>query len=223
MLRELQIESSSPTRKEPEEVSYPFLENKLTSQEKIAQIEQYFRQILIALGMDLSDESIQKTPSRYAKMLLLELFQGLNFSSFPEITTQENTFCYNQIILESQIAIHSMCEHHFLPFLGYCHIAYLPKNKIIGLSKLNRIVEYFSRRPQIQERMTKQIHTALINVLGTQDVAVVVDAIHLCVRMRGVQHESSLTRTLHFSGALETDPHRSEFFISIPKLQDLKL
>ena len=205
-----------------QDVAYPFLGNELSSQEKINAIEYHFKEILITLGMDMDDDSLQKTPQRYAKMFVNELFCGLNENSFPEITTQENKFNYNQPLIESHISIQSVCEHHFIPFLGYCHISYIPEGRVIGLSKLNRIAKYYARRPQVQERMTKQIRMTLSHVLQTQDVAVVIDALHLCVRMRGVQDQEALTRTMDLSGAFLEESVRKEFLASIPKLSEFK-
>jgi GTP cyclohydrolase I len=212
-----QLSSSNQT------IPYPFLGNDLTNHEKIQTIEHHFKEILRALGMDLDDDSLQKTPYRYAKMLVNEMFQGLDEDSFPAITTQENKFHYDQPVIESHINIQSMCEHHFVPFLGYCHIAYIPKDRVIGLSKLNRIAQHFAKRPQVQERMTKQISSTLSAILNTPDVAVVIDAMHLCVRMRGVQDQDALTRTMDLNGAFLKDPIRRELFASIPKLSEMKL
>lgn len=199
------------------------LENRLSDKEKIALIETHFKKILEALGLDTTDESLKNTPQRYAKMLVEELFCGLDEERFPKIAIQENTFNYKQPLIESHISIQSICEHHFLPILGYCHIAYIPKKKVIGLSKLHRIAQYFARRPQIQERWTVQISETIADALETPDVAVVIDALHLCVRMRGAQDQKALTRSFDLKGAFEKDPIRREFFDSIPKLGDFKL
>lgn len=205
------------------EIPYPFSGNELSDQEKIQTIEHHFKQILMTLGMDLNDDSLQKTPHRYAKMLVKELFQGLEESSFPTVTTQENKFHYSQPLIESHITIQSICEHHFVPILGYCHIAYIPRDRVIGLSKLNRVAQYFARRPQVQERLTRQITTTLSRILETPDVAVVVDALHLCVRMRGIRDQDALTRTMDLNGAFLQDPIRREFLASIPKLSEVQL
>ncbi len=190
---------------------------------KIAAIEYHFKKILEVLELDLEDDSLAKTPYRYAKMLVNELFVGLKDENFPEISVQENKFHYDQMLLESNISIKSVCEHHFIPILGHCHIAYIPKKKIIGLSKLNRIAQYYASRPQVQERLTVQIKEALCAVLETDDVAVVVDALHLCVRMRGVKDEDSLTRSSSLSGRFLEAPYRGEFLAAIPTLQSLKI
>lgn len=194
-----------------------------TDEEKIAQIEHHFASILDILGVDLTDPSTIKTPHRVAKMYVKELFSGLEPSNFPKITTQPNSFNYNHMLVESNIAIQSVCEHHFVPILGVCHIAYIPGEKVIGLSKLNRVAQYFARRPQVQERLTKEIKQSLVEVLETEDVAVVIDAIHLCVRMRGVQDHDALTRTMDLGGIFRTAPERGEFLLSIPTPQELKL
>lgn len=203
--------------------SSPYIENDLSDDKKIEIISFHFTKILEALGLDLSDDSINRTPKRYATMLVKELFSGLKEENFPKIATQENKFNYNQMITEANIQIKSICEHHFVPFLGYCHIAYFPNDKIIGLSKLNRIAQYFAKRPQVQERMTRQIRECLSVILESDDVAVVVDSLHLCVRMRGVQDSDALTRTSDFSGRFNNHNIREEFLSTIPKLKDLKL
>ncbi len=166
----------------------------LTDEEKIEIISHHFGHILETLGMDLSEEHLRKTPERYAKMLVNELFCGMNENNFPSITLQDNEFDYREMLIEYNIAVKSICEHHFMPILGYCHIAYIPDQKIIGLSKLNRVAQHIAGRPQIQERMTRHIKESLIEVLETEDVGVVVDAQHLCVRMRGIRDSASYTR-----------------------------
>lgn len=208
-----------------ENLVHPFqvIESRTKEAQKIKTIEYHFGKILEALELDLDEESIAKTPQRYAEMLVKELFVGLNEENFPKITVQENDFEYDQMLLESNISVKSICEHHFIPILGYCHIAYIPKKKIIGLSKLNRVAQYYGCRPQVQERLTVQICDALKRVLETDDVAVVMDAMHLCVKMRGVKDEDSLTRSTALSGAFLTAPYRSEFFAAIPALQNMKI
>lgn len=201
----------------------PLIKNESPNEQKIEIISYHFEKILETLGLNLNDDSLAKTPDRYAKMLVEELFTGLEEKNFPKITTQENKFHYEEMLIESHIAIKSVCEHHFIPILGHCHIAYFPNKKIIGLSKLNRIAKYFARRPQVQERMTKQIKECLTQVLETEDVAVVVDAIHLCVRMRGVEDEDALTRTFDFGGKFLDPSIRKEFLSSIPSLKDFKI
>lgn len=204
---------------------HPLIYENLTVNDdrKIALIEQHFAQILQILGLDLTNDSLAKTPFRFAKMIVQELFTGLKSENFPKITTQQNSFGYHEMLIEANINIKSVCEHHFMPIIGVCHIAYIPQNKVIGLSKLNRIAQYYARRPQVQERMTKQIEGKLIELLETEDVAVVIDALHLCVRMRGVQDTESLTRTSGFSGRFNDMQYRKQFLDSIPKLSSLKL
>jgi GTP cyclohydrolase I len=201
----------------------PQVKNILTEEQKIDTISFHFEKIMEALGLNISDDSLCKTPLRYAKMLVKELFSGLEEENFPSITTQENKFHYNQMLIESNITIKSVCEHHFIPILGYCHIAYFPGKKVVGLSKLNRVAAYFASRPQVQERMTKQIKESLCQVLETDDVAVVVDALHLCVRMRGIQDADALTRTVDFGGKFLNSETRREFLSTIPTLKDLKI
>lgn len=203
--------------------SSPYKENGLSEEEKIQMISIHFKKILEIIGLNLMDDSISKTPYRYAKMLVKELFLGLQEKNFPKISCQENNFNYDQMLVETNIGIKSICEHHFVPILGYCHIAYVPNKKIIGLSKLNRIAQYFASRPQVQERMTKQIKESLCQVLETEDVAVVIDALHLCVRMRGIQDADSLTRTSDYSGKFLQSESRSEFLSTIPHLKDFNL
>lgn len=201
----------------------PYTENGLSDEEKMERIAFHFSKVLETLGMELSDDSIYKTPYRYAKMLVKELFWGLREENFPKITTQENKFAYQEMLIEANITIQSICEHHFVPILGYCHIAYFPNEKVIGLSKLNRIAQYFAKRPQVQERMTKQIRTALALILETDSVAVVVDALHLCVRMRGIQDADAITRTSDFGGRFLDQEVRHEFLSAIPGLKEVKL
>lgn len=201
----------------------PLLKNAMSDDEKIEVISHHFQKILETLGLNLEDDSLQKTPLRYAKMLVKELFLGLEEKNFPSITLQENKFHYQEMLIESNISIKSVCEHHFIPILGHCHIAYFPDDKLIGLSKLNRIANYFASRPQVQERMAKQIKESLSQVLGTDNVAVVIDALHLCVRMRGIQDKDSLTRTSDFGGKFLEPTVRQEFLAAIPKLKDLKI
>lgn len=201
----------------------PYIDNEFSDNQKIEIIANHFEKILETLGLDLTDDSITQTPHRYAKMLVKELFTGLKKENFPKITTQENKFQYNQMLVEANIEIKSVCEHHFVPILGYCHIAYFPGDKVIGLSKLNRVAQYFARRPQVQERMTKQIKECLCQILETENVAVVVDALHMCVRMRGIQDAAALTRSLDFGGLFLNQDVRHDFLSTIPTLKDLKI
>jgi GTP cyclohydrolase I len=182
-----------------------------TDNEKIAEIEQHFRSIMEILGMDLRDDSLRGTPLRVAKMYVKELFQGLNPANMPSMTLFENKFNYNEMLVEKNINFYTNCEHHFVPFFGKAHVAYISSGKVIGLSKLNRLVEYFSKRPQVQERLTMQVGKALQTVLQTQDVAIVMDAKHLCVASRGVKDDSSNTITSFFGGKFQEESTKMEF------------
>jgi GTP cyclohydrolase I len=163
------------------------------------------------LGLDLNDDSLRGTPLRVAKMYVKELFQGLNPANMPSMTLFENKFQYNEMLVEKNINFYTNCEHHFVPFFGKAHVAYISSGKVIGLSKLNRLVEYFSKRPQVQERLTMQIGKALQTVLQTQDVAVMMDAKHLCVSSRGVKDDSSNTITSFFGGKFQEENTKLEF------------
>jgi len=182
-----------------------------TDEEKIALIEPHFRAIMETLGMDLNDDSLRGTPQRVAKMYVKELFQGLNPANMPSMTLFENKFQYNEMLVEKNINFYTNCEHHFVPFFGKAHVAYISSGKVIGLSKLNRLVEYFSKRPQVQERLTMQIGKALQTVLQTQDVAVFLDAKHLCVASRGVKDDSSNTITGFYGGKFQEENTKAEF------------
>ena len=182
-----------------------------TDEEKIAAIAPHFKAIMEILGMDLRDDSLRGTPLRVAKMYVKELFQGLNPANMPSMTLFENKFQYNEMLVEKNINFYTNCEHHFVPFFGKAHVAYISSGKVIGLSKLNRLVEYFSKRPQVQERLTMQIGKALQTVLQTQDVAVMMDAKHLCVSSRGVKDDSSNTITSFFGGKFQEQKKKMEF------------
>jgi GTP cyclohydrolase I len=182
-----------------------------TDDQKIAAIEPHFKAIMEILGMDLRDDSLRGTPLRVAKMYVKELFQGLNPANMPSMTLFENKFQYNEMLVEKNINFYTNCEHHFVPFFGKAHVAYISSGKVIGLSKLNRLVEYFSKRPQVQERLTMQVGKALQTVLQTQDVAVMMDAKHLCVSSRGVKDDSSNTITTFFGGKFQEEKTRMEF------------
>ena len=182
-----------------------------SEEEKIALIEPHFKAIMEILGMDLRDDSLRGTPLRVAKMYVKELFQGLNPANMPSMTLFENKFQYNEMLVEKNINFYTNCEHHFVPFFGKAHVAYISSGKVIGLSKLNRLVEYFSKRPQVQERLTMQIGKALQTVLQTQDVAVMMDAKHLCVSSRGVKDDSSNTITNFFGGKFQEENTKLEF------------
>jgi len=196
----------------------PVVENKLSNDEKKKKIESLFTEIMQTLGLDLTDDSLRETPHRVSKMFVDEVFWGLQEENFPKITIVENKFDYDHAVVEINIVTNSHCEHHFVPIIGKTHIAYIPNRKVIGLSKLNRIVDYFAKRPQIQERLTLQIHQALCEILETQDVAVVTDAMHSCVKTRGIKDVTSMTRTSKLSGVFKEDTsHRVEFMNSIPR------
>jgi GTP cyclohydrolase I len=182
-----------------------------TDEEKIAAIAPHFKAIMEILGMDLRDDSLRGTPLRVAKMYVKELFQGLNPANMPSMTLFENKFQYNEMLVEKNINFYTNCEHHFVPFFGKAHVAYISSGKVIGLSKLNRLVEYFSKRPQVQERLTMQIGKALQTVLQTQDVAIMMDAKHLCVSSRGVKDDSSNTITSFFGGKFQEEKTKMEF------------
>jgi GTP cyclohydrolase IA len=176
-------------------------------------IEGSVRSIMTVLRLDLEDDSLMDTPKRVSKMLLGELFWGLDYDNFPKATVVENKMKYDEMVLERSITVHSTCEHHLLTILGHAHVAYIPKDKVLGLSKLNRIVEFFSRRPQIQERLTAQITATLQFLLETEDVAVCIDAEHLCVKTRGVEDACSDTVTSKLGGVFKSNAAtRAEFF-----------
>lgn len=183
----------------------------MNDKEKMEIIAHHFAAIMDTLGMDLTDDSLQDTPKRVAKMFVQEIFQGLNPANKPEISAFENSYDYNRMLVEKNITVKTFCEHHFLPITGKAHVGYVSSGKVIGLSKLNRIVDYYARRPQVQERMTKQILLALQEALDTMDVIIVVDAKHMCVSHRGIQHDDSATLTLEYSGCFENADMRREF------------
>jgi len=183
----------------------------LTNQEKIDKITYHFQKIVETLGLDLNDDSLKGTPGRVAKMFVNEIFSGLNPENKPGVTLFENKFQYNQMLVEKNIKVHSYCEHHFVPITGKAHIGYISNGYVIGLSKINRIVDYYSKRPQIQERLTEQIARELQQILKTEDVAVLIEADHMCVTMRGIKDEESSTTTSSFYGKFEDPNYRNEF------------
>ena len=200
----------------------PTIETNLSSTEKKEKITALFTEIMETLGLDLKDDSLAETPHRVAKMYVDEVFYGLSEAAFPKITLVDNKFDYDHAVIEVNIVTNSHCEHHFVPIIGKTHIAYIPGKKVLGLSKLNRIVDYFAKRPQIQERLTLQIHQALVEILGTEDVAVVTDAMHACVKTRGIKDVTSMTRTSKLSGVFKADTcHRAEFLGAIPRVQEV--
>ena len=179
--------------------------------EKIEKIEGHFREIMIALGLDLTDDSLSGTPKRVAKMFVKEAFSGLNPINKPTAKLFENKYKYDQMLVEKDITFFSHCEHHFVPIYGKAHVAYFSSGKVIGLSKINRFVQYYSKRPQVQERLTVQIGKELERVLETQDIAVVIDANHMCVASRGVGDTNSKTGTAYFSGKFKDENVKREF------------
>ena len=183
----------------------------LSDDEKIAQIEDKFRDIMNIMGMDLTDDSLQGTPHRVAKMYIKEIFSGLNPANKPAVKLFENKYQYKEMLVERNITFYSNCEHHFVPIIGKAHVAYISNGKVIGLSKLNRIVQFFAKRPQVQERLTIQIAEELKRVMETEDVAVLIEAVHLCVSSRGVQDFNSATVTSSYSGAFNNEATRNEF------------
>ena len=183
----------------------------LTDAEKIERIQKNVYEILDTLGMDLTDDSIQGTPKRVAKSFVNELFSGLNPDNKPHLSTFDNNYKYGEMLVEKNIVVYSTCEHHLLPIVGRAHIAYISKGNVIGLSKMNRIVDYFAKRPQVQERLTMQVVQALQEALGTDDVACVIDAKHLCVNSRGVKDIDSSTVTSEFGGKFKNQETKREF------------
>lgn len=179
----------------------------LSDTEKKEKISALFEQIMDVMGMDLTDDSLKDTPKRVAKMYIEEIFSGLNLENKPKISLFENKYQYNQMLVEKNITFYSNCEHHFVPFTGHAHIAYVSSGKVIGLSKLNRIVQYFAKRPQVQERLTNQIAMDLKMILNTEDIAVIIDAKHLCVSSRGIKDTTSATVTSYYGGVFK-QPHK---------------
>ncbi len=195
-------------------------------QEKKRKVVKIFKELMEVLGVDKDyyKDSIEGTPERVAKMFLEETFKGMIGNNYPKIMRQENHFNYREMVLESGIEINSVCEHHFVPILGKAHIAYIPDKYLLGLSKLNRLADFHSRRPQVQERLTTEIAEDLaIHVGGERNVAVCVDALHCCVKMRGIQDSNCVTRTYHLMGKFKDEKVREEFFCSIPDLKDFKI
>lgn len=184
---------------------------KLDDDLKIELIEEKFRDIMNILGLDLNDDSLAGTPHRVAKMYVKEIFSGLNPENKPKIALFENKYKYNEMLVEKNITFYSNCEHHFVPIVGKAHVAYISNGKVIGLSKLNRIVQHFAKRPQVQERLTIQIANEIKQVMQTDDVAVLIDAHHLCVSSRGVQDINSSTVTSSFNGKFLNEQTRNEF------------
>lgn len=183
----------------------------LDDDEKIVRIEKHFREIMQILGLDLNDDSLNGTPRRVAKMYVKEVFSGLNPKNRPHARLFDNKYNYNQMLVEKDITFYSHCEHHFVPIYGKAHVAYFSSGKVIGLSKINRIVQYYAKRPQVQERLTVQIGKEMARVLHTEDIGVVIDANHMCVASRGVGDTNSKTGTAYFSGKFNDENIKREF------------
>lgn len=183
----------------------------ISDSEKIERIQKHVHAILETLGMDLTDDSLQGTPKRVAKAFVNEIFSGLNPENKPKLSTFDNNYKYGEMLVEKNIVLYTTCEHHLLPIIGRAHVAYISKGNVIGLSKMNRIVDYFAKRPQVQERLTMQVVQALQEALGTEDVACVIDAKHLCVNSRGVRDIASSTVTSEFGGKFKEQDTKREF------------
>lgn len=183
----------------------------LSDSEKIERIQENVRQIMETLGLDLTDDSLSGTPRRVAKAYVKELFGGLNPENRPKLSTFNNSYQYGEMLVEKNIVVYSTCEHHLLPIVGRAHVAYISKGSVVGLSKMNRIVDHYAKRPQVQERLTRQIVKALQEALGTDDVACIIDAKHLCVNSRGVKDIESSTVTAEFGGAFKSADKQKEF------------
>lgn len=190
------------------------------AEERIQKIEYHFASIMEALGLDLTDDSLHGTPKRVAKMYVKEIFSGLNPNNKPTITLFENKYNFTELLIEKDITLHSYCAHHFVPIIGKAHVAYIPDKKVIGLSKINRLVQYYARQPQIQERLTVQIADAIKEALQHEDVAVMIEAKHLCVASRGIKDTKSNTVTANFSGQFKNDATKREFYHLIGKHEE---
>ena len=199
-------------------VETPVIDNGLSRAEKIEKIESHFDHIVTILGLDLQDDSLMETPKRVAKMYVNEIFWGLDYDAFPKATVVENKMNYNEMVVERNISVQSNCEHHFVVIDGLATVAYVPKENVLGLSNINRIVEYFSKRPQIQERLTEQIYHALSFILETENVAVMIDAQHYCVKSRGVEDTGSSTITSRLGGNFKAHPEVRAEFLALLKL-----
>ncbi|MBD0725514.1 GTP cyclohydrolase I FolE [Flavobacterium sp. L1I52] len=183
----------------------------LNDNQKIDLIQNHFKEIMHILGLDLTDDSIQNTPRRVAKMYVEEIFSGINPKNKPIITLFENKYQYEEMLIEKDITLYSYCEHHFVPIIGKVHIAYISNGAVIGLSKINRLVQFYAKRPQIQERLTNQIADGLKEALNSKDIAVMIDAAHLCVSSRGIKDTNTTTITTHFSGKFENEIVKNQF------------
>jgi GTP cyclohydrolase I len=196
-------------------VETPVTDKILTTSEKVNIIQDKFYDIMVTLGLDLTDDSLADTPKRVAKMFVNEIFWGLDYEAFPKCTTIQNKMGYNEMLIERNINVQSNCEHHFVVIDGLATVGYIPKDVVLGLSKINRVVEYFAKRPQVQERLTEQVFHALEYILDTDNIAVVIDAQHYCVKSRGVEDTGSTTITSKLGGAFKNDPTTRAVFMSI--------
>lgn len=201
-------------------VETPLLSSESDSKYKIETIKNSFEDIMKVMGLDLADDSLNDSPKRVAKMFVNELFYGLDYDNFPKCTVTDNKMGYKSMLIERDISSISTCEHHFVTIDGVCHIGYIPTDKVIGLSKLNRVVDFFSKRPQVQERLTLQIYYALSHILGTEDVAVVLDSKHYCVKVRGVKDINSSTITSKMGGVFYDDHLCRSEFLSLIKMNN---
>ena len=183
----------------------------LSNEEKVGKIKHHFREIMQVMGLDLSDDSLNGTPERVAKMFIHEAFSGLDPRNKPEIKLFDNKYKYGEMLIEKNITLYSYCEHHFVPIIGKVHVAYISNGKVIGLSKINRLVKYYSKRPQVQERLTNQIMAGLKEALETEDVAIIIDAVHLCVSSRGISDTNTSTITAGYSGKFREEKTKAEF------------
>lgn len=203
-------------------VETPTVENDLDRKDKIEIIEKHFTEIMKTLGLDIRDDSLVETPKRVAKMYVNEIFWGLDYDAFPKCTTVDNKMAYDEMVVERNVIVMSNCEHHFVTIDGLATVAYVPSKKVLGLSKINRIVEYFAKRPQIQERLTEQVFHALCYILETDNVAVMIHARHYCVRSRGVEDTGSTTITSKLGGGFKTDPSARAEFLRLASVGDLR-
>ena len=199
-------------------VETPVIDNGLSRKEKIDKIQSNFNEIATTLGLDLNDDSLIDTPKRVAKMYVNEIFWGLDYAAFPKVTVVDNKMEYNEMVVEKGISVQSYCEHHFVNIDGLATVGYIPNNKVLGLSKMNRVVEYFSRRPQIQERLTEQIYHALSFILETDNVALTIDAKHFCVKSRGVEDTECSTVTSRLGGNFKAHPEVRAEFLALLKM-----
>ena len=198
-------------------VETPVIDTGIERKDKIDRIEGHVADIMEILGLDLADDSLMDTPKRVAKMYVNEIFWGLDYEAFPKCTAVDNKMKYDEMVIERNINVQSQCEHHFVFIDGLATVAYIPNEKVLGLSKLNRVVEYFAKRPQIQERLTEQVYYALQYILETDNIAVVVDAQHYCVKSRGVEDTGSSTITTKLGGCFKHDPQARAEFMAIIK------